>query len=359
MSTIRVLYDGWPLAYAPNRAAALHLETILSVLPPEVGAVVALPAAAPVWQPGEFETLTAPEQNTAKGQRRWQQRVLPRIAQEQGAALLHTTAARAPLMSGASVVVSPSGYGDEDRQGEGVSARLGFALGQGGLARAEAVLWPEDLPDPDWPANLHRLPPLVHPAFTPGLPDELPDIPELRDLDSFVLYHGPDGVEALARTLQSWSWAAGAIGSFYPLLMAGMDGQAQALAKTMLEKYEVSGSVQILPPLPVETLARLYRAALALLHPAEASPWGGAMRHAIACGRPVVSFETPRIDALAGPAAFLVTENTPKLFGSGVIAMSVKEEVAIGLEQAAKQRAAPWRSSEYAERLLSVYRDVL
>ena len=47
MSDPIVLYDGWPLVFAPNNPAALHLLAVLAQHPPGFAAHLALPDAAP------------------------------------------------------------------------------------------------------------------------------------------------------------------------------------------------------------------------------------------------------------------------------------------------------------------------
>jgi hypothetical protein len=42
--------------------------------------------------------------------------------------------------------------------------------------------------------------------------------------DGYVLYHKQGGGTALRRLFDIWSWAAGSIGDYYPLVLLGLDG---------------------------------------------------------------------------------------------------------------------------------------
>jgi hypothetical protein len=106
MSSIKVLYDGWPLIDQPNSPAALHLLAILARLPEAVQPVVALPDTPPAWL-GQTPVHVQRIANTPYARLRWEQRVLPRLARQIGAALLHLTSTRVPLLDPAISVVSP------------------------------------------------------------------------------------------------------------------------------------------------------------------------------------------------------------------------------------------------------------
>ena len=54
---LRVLYDGWSLAFAPNSPQALHLLALLAHLPPEVQPRVTVPVVDLVYEDGTRERL--------------------------------------------------------------------------------------------------------------------------------------------------------------------------------------------------------------------------------------------------------------------------------------------------------------
>ena len=217
------------------------------------------------------------------------------------------------------------------------------ALSQGGLSRAR-VLWPEDLlPVPSF-GRLERLPPAVHPAFHPHAADAGAHELAVLDLpETCVLYHGPGGLAALKHLLDAWSWAAGAIGDYYPLLAVGLEAPARSRLLELAESFGLADSVRALPALPPAALANLYCRAAAVFHPAPPSPWSGPLRLGLACARPVVARETLLADALTGPAAYLVAgASDSRTLGAALITVVVEESVAGRLEAAARQRVANW-----------------
>ena len=86
------------------------------------------------------------------------------------------------------------------------------------------------------------------------------------------------------------------------MLFVGLDAKRRARVERLLIEYSLEKTVQTLPSLLPEDLARLYRSCTALFHPAGLSPWGGAGHHALACARPIVGLENVQMDAVVGPA---------------------------------------------------------
>ena len=73
MDKVRILYDGWPIVRRPYSPAALHLRALLAYLPPQVEAIVALPAPLS----GALEHARAhthPTSNTGYAHLKWEQR---------------------------------------------------------------------------------------------------------------------------------------------------------------------------------------------------------------------------------------------------------------------------------------------
>jgi glycosyltransferase involved in cell wall biosynthesis len=180
------------------------------------------------------------------------------------------------------------------------------------------------------------------------------DLPE-----SFVLYQGPPGDRWLLRLLEAWRWAAGAVGQDYPLFIPGLDPSSRGRLIDLLEDFDLGETVLAPADFPVEAVPLLYQRCAALFHPAPLSPWGGPVRHALACGRPVVAAESPLADAIVGPAAYLVPPDDPRTLGAALITVIVEEEVAEKLKGAALDRAAAWRDLEFGARLAAAYETIL
>jgi glycosyltransferase involved in cell wall biosynthesis len=189
-------------------------------------------------------------------------------------------------------------------------------------------------------------------------------LPALELPETYILYHGPHTSGALRRLLDAWSWAAGSIGEYYPLLLIGLDEAGQRRLFALADELRLSQTIRALPGLPVEAIARLYQGCSALFHPAPVSPWGSAIRAALVCAKPVVALETTLANAVVGPAAYLVQAGEPeraasRALGAALITVIVEEEVSENLSTAARQRAAAWQSSNFGRDLLAAYQSLL
>lgn len=368
---MKILYDGWSLVNQPNSPAALHLLTLLAAHPADFAAWVGLPGEPFHTLPASVETLQQPTPDTDWGRLRWQQRLLPALAARVGAGSVHLAGSSPALFGSTGAWVSPAGFANDDLPTPG--PRLGFAgrlqkaFSQGGLARATALLWPDDLPVSQAEAPVYQLPPVVHPVFQaaklpPGLARTAAgaELQALNLPETYLLYHGPDDEPGLRRLLDAWSWAAGSIGAYYPLMLVGLDRPAQDRLAALLAEYQLTGTARPLPPLPLPALAAIYLGCSALIHLAQVSPWGDPARLALACGKPVVGLESERAAALIGPAGFLIPTHQPypaicRALGAALITVAVEESLAEALSQAAQARAAPWQFDSFAHRLRECY----
>jgi glycosyltransferase involved in cell wall biosynthesis len=389
MSALTILYDGWPIARQPASPAALHLLALLSQLPPQVQPLVAMPEPAPAWFGGAPICLQAAG-NGPRARLLWEQFQLPRLASLLGARLLHFCGTAAPLFGPAISLVSPAGYrsitGGRTPPPSGLWARLRAACAQGGLARARALLWPADLPDPATraPAPRLRLPALVHPAFFPaaqpfpyhhgnthGPPLGLSGLvsearrhpgytPTPQNLpEHYILYHGPGSPEHLEVLLRAWSWASAPLAEQCPLVLVGLNASTRAWLHARQAELRLEGILHALPDPVPELLPHLYRTSAALFHPAPISPWGGAVRHALAAEVPVVACDSALADALVGPAGYLAPSSEPRALGAALVTVIIEEKVAAQLRAAAHQRAANWQQAGFGTALLEAYHQVL
>jgi glycosyltransferase involved in cell wall biosynthesis len=160
--------------------------------------------------------------------------------------------------------------------------------------------------------------------------------------------------------LEAWSWAANAIGAYYPLLLIGLPEARRPELEALSTEYQLGETVRLMPPLALESLAALYAGCSALFHPAALTAWADPMRLALACGKPVVGLESLHADALVGPAAYLVPQKseasmTSRLLGAGLISVIVEESVGQTLSQAARKRASDWDIAGYTQALGDAY----
>lgn len=353
--------------------------TILAYLPEEVSPIMALPGTPPEWM-DEIQVELHPTPDNQYGRLRWEQVTLPAIARRAEVGLLHLTMPNPPLLGKVPTVLSPSGFGleaddwisdDRGRREAGdFLPRLRGSLARGGAARLKGIFWPADLPEPDLPNDLFRLPPILPPRFTPENHQNTGERNSIRVLDaqefehldlpeSYILYHGPLEMPYLGSLIQAWKWAAGPISDSYPLLLLGKDAEAMQLLKPLAQEFDLWGSFDILTEVSTGMLPYIYWRSAAVIHPAPVSPWSGPVRLALACGKPLVAYETPLIDAIVGPAAYLVPPGDTRALGAGLVTIIVEELVAERLSQAARQRSADWRNARFSRDLLDGYRKFL
>lgn len=367
--THRVLYDGWALTRQPNGHAALHLLTMLELHPPDFQALVALPAPPMHPLPETVEILQQPMADTPTNRLRWEQHILPRMAVERCAHLLHQTAGSPPLWSKVPCLVSPAAFSQHGlfEESRGLRStwveRLRQAAGWGGLARNATLLWPEDLPPIELDSPTRMLPGVVHPLFQPaedgagGAQERFRSLTGKALPETYILYYGPAGEADFERLFSAWSWAAGPIGEYYPLVLAGSAGHSAVI---LTEKNSLAGSVRLLPELPVAALAALYQGSSLLFHPAEVPAWGDPVRMALACGKPVVALDTPRCAALVGPAAYLAPyDDSGRALGAALLSVVVEESLSASLGEAALRRTANVDSRLYTAALENIYRAMI
>jgi glycosyltransferase involved in cell wall biosynthesis len=358
---IKVLYDGWSLVRGPNSPEGLHLLCLLQPRHPQVQAYVALPDQPPSWLPAGVETRLHPIPDTPRLRLAWEQRSLPRMAGALGADLLHLTALHPPLLGSVPCVVSPADYPHKIPV-SGFFPRLREALASGGISRLRGLLWPSDLgsvPPPVGEAPAYHLP--LVPCFKKGFASDQDNsaLEALQLPDTYILYHGPGDKGSLQRLLDAWSWAAGAIGEYYPLLVLGLDQAARQRLQALLRDSELKETIRALPVVDPADVHRLYQGCSAVFHPAHMSPWGAAGWLSLLYGKPLVAAEDTLIDALAGPAAYLLPEWDTRGLGAALITVIVEQQVAEELSQAGRQRAATWDPRSFQEVLFEAYQAVL
>jgi glycosyltransferase involved in cell wall biosynthesis len=367
---MKILYDGWSLVHQPNSPAALHLLTLLAAHPADFPAWVGLPGEAFHPLPQGIESLRQPAANSDWGRLNWEQRLLPAQAGRIEASLVHLVGSGPALFGSRRALVSPAGFAESELSGArrrpGFAARLSESLSAGSQARVDARLWPADLPPSQANRPVHLLPPAVHPYFHPA--SEVPGVKSVdgRELDAldlpetYLLAHGPGDEPALRRLLDAWSWAAGSIGAYYPLVMAGLGRAGQDRLAALLAEYQLTGTAFPLPPLSLPALAAVYQRCSALFHPAPPSPWGDPIRLALACGKPVVALEDERSAVLVGPAGYLIPggDDYPALcraLGAALITVVVEAGLAEALAEAAQRRAAAWQWGSFVDGLRECY----
>ncbi len=352
---IRVLYDGWPLVRQPNSPGGLHLITLLQQQHAEVRAVVALPEQPPAWLPEGVVAQVLPTANSLRARLGWEQRSLPRLAADNQADLLHLTTSHPPIFGARRSVLSPAEFPAQPGEHRtGFDDRLRTAVSSGGMSRLRGLFWPSDLAaqsPQDMSAPIFYLPP--EPSLH-GSPDAHLDLPE-----TYLLYQGPADYASLRRLLDAWSWAAGSIGDYYPLLLLGLDAVERQHLEQLLPSYNLGGTLRTLPAMLPSDIPALFQGCTAVFHPAPLAIWGGSVRLALRYGKPLVAADGPLADALLGRAAYLAPQDDLRALGAGIITVVVEENMAGELAQAGRERAATWEQSSFKESLYAAYQAVM
>jgi glycosyltransferase involved in cell wall biosynthesis len=349
---MRLLLDGWPLSYEPGSPAALHMAAVIATLPASIQPLLVLPGPDPGIEdlPASLEILVQETEETAWGLLVWQQVTLPRLANQAKAGLVLTAKPGASLLGPVPTLSSPSGWGlgGFDRSSglrgkRGIGFRLQESFGMGGLNRALAVLWPEDLPAQKGSISLVRIPPLVHPLFQSSRPSPAIEFWSGVNLpETYILYHGPLDQTSVVRLMEVWSWAASSIAAYYPLVIYGCQEPERKIVLEIARRLQCEDNLLLLPPANPVQLAALYYGCSALVNPGSVSPWGDPMRHALACAKPVVAAVNPMSDALVGRAGYLVPAKDLRALGAALITVIVEDELAERLSTEAQQRARSW-----------------
>ncbi len=348
-SRLRVLYDGWPLAFEPVSPSALHLLEILDSLPAGIDAWLALPRE--IQNPLQANIHPLIETPVARfGGRRmvWEQATLPGLIRKSQADLLHTTTTHAPLVSPVPCLVSPAeGLTGPTSTGR-LADRLRDAFGRGGMRNA-LLLWPEDLPRPDFPGPWMSLPMQVHRAFCTEQ-DSQPGLP-----DSYVLVPSPLPDSAIPLLVAAWRWAATGLNEAVALMTCGLSPRGLQDLHERCQAAGIANPVEVADAQGVEARAALFQQSTAVLLVGPVLPWGDAFSQALASGCPLAAEETGWSDARVGPAGYLVPPGDPRALGAALLTLLVEEPVAESLRQAAHQRAAAWRRDAFTAGLAEVY----
>ena len=341
---IHLLFDGWPVIYAPASPASLHLQSLFDYLPPQVQAWLAAPA--PIQLGDQISACVVPTADTPSNRLLWEQKRLPEVAVELQVALIHHTNAVSALFGRVRQIASPCEVSSIQHEPVGWAERLRSSLAAGGRTLLSGVVWPEDLPVPDHTEQIYRLAGFVPPAFFVG--GAVVD-------DPYVLYHGPTDRAALGRLIAGWSWASPGLGPDVPLQVVGYTPVDVARLYAEMPE-EMRPTVHVDSPRTVEEIASLYRRAAVVYQPFNSPAWCSPLQLALACGRPVVTWDTPRNAILAGPAAFLVAPEDVRHQGAAILSVIVEEDLAARLSQAAQRQSSVWNGQSTMEDLLAIYR---
>lgn len=146
----------------------------------------------------------------------------------------------------------------------------------------------------------------------------------------------------------------------HPLLLAllgpGSDDPALPAVHEGAAELGITESLRVLPPLPLEHLARLLTAARVFAVSSLAEGYGLPALEAMACGTPVVSTTGGALGEVLGDAALLVPPGDRKGFATALERAVHDESVRARLIAAGRARAAAHTWQRTAEATVAAYR---
>jgi glycosyltransferase involved in cell wall biosynthesis len=144
------------------------------------------------------------------------------------------------------------------------------------------------------------------------------------------------------------------------LVRAGGDFTSEQLS--IIEQLGVSDSIVVLPKLSRETLAAVYRRAALVLQPSEREGFGLPVVEALACGAPVVASDLSVLREVGGEAAVYRPVADVLAWSEAVITLlHERRDDTRGWEArrvAGLEQAAQFTWSEYASKMVALYRDL-
>jgi glycosyltransferase involved in cell wall biosynthesis len=205
----------------------------------------------------------------------------------------------------------------------------------------------------------------VHPSCSPDadaaadaeavrlLGDYRPETVELLHVGSTI---ARKRIDVLLRVFAS-------VGKEFPgarLVRAGGDFTAEQLK--LVEQLGLSQSITVLPKLSREVLAAVYRRAALVLQPSSREGFGLPVVEALACGAPVVASELDVLREVGGEAAIYRPVADVSAWSEAVIALLSERRDEPQLwktrRDAGLKQAARFTWSEYANKMVALYRDL-
>jgi glycosyltransferase involved in cell wall biosynthesis len=361
---MRIVINGWFATHDAHTGSGQYLRALLEWLPriaPEHEYHLVVPQAGP-------DTPSAPEaggyrvhpvrcgaSNLAKV--RFEQWQFPRACRALRAELAHVPYWAPPLVSPTPVVVTihdliplllPEYRG-------GLAIRLYTALVSAATFGAALVLTDSEASARDLRQHL-RLPAekvrtitlAADPAYSPKGDWRVDDpIREKYGLqEGYVFYCGGfDRRKNVRALLSAWTWAGGAVGQSYPLVIAGKlptpDGTLFDNLPALARELEIADTVKFIGPVDEADKPALYRGATVFAFPSRYEGFGLPPLEAMACGVPVVTSNGGSLPEVVGTAGYLLPPDDTRNFGAAIITIIVEPQVhddlrARGLAQAQK-----------------------
>jgi glycosyltransferase involved in cell wall biosynthesis len=141
-----------------------------------------------------------------------------------------------------------------------------------------------------------------------------------------------------------------------PLVVAGPDGWRAEEVKQRATDLAVADRVRFLGHVPDDDLERLYRHAVALVHPSVAEGFGIPCLEALGFGTPVVAADIPSVRELGDGCIELVTPDDPEALAAGLQRVLTDDAHAAQLVALGRDRASTYTWARMSEIIVGAYR---
>ena len=185
------------------------------------------------------------------------------------------------------------------------------------------------------------------------------DLPE-----DYVLYLGGfDARKNIEAALQTYTWAQGALGDSFPLVIAGnLPDRHDAFfhdPRVIAKQIEVENVVRFIGPVAEDDKVALYQQARAFLYPSIYEGFGLPALEALACGVPVVGSNASSIPEIVGDAGMLVDPHDARAMAGALIAVCTEDALHDELSERSLTQAAKFSWEKCARETVAAYEDVV
>jgi glycosyltransferase involved in cell wall biosynthesis len=304
----------------------------------------------------------------------FEQRDFPRACAEVGADLAHVPYWGAPLRSAVPLIVTVHDittlHVPEYRAG--FKARLYNALVSASARGASHIITDSFSSKLDIMDYLHIPEPDITAIYLAASPDYTPTENSLVDMavlrkydlpDFYILYLGGYEIHKNVLTLlHAYTYVAKALGTDYPLVLAGRK-PAQVTDtfpdyEGYIERLGLTSYVRWIGFVDEEDKPVLYRNAETFVFPSRYEGFGLPPLEAMACGTAVVTSNSSSLPEVIGDAGFAVHPDAAREMAGAIIATVVQENLAAELRQKGLQQAAKFSWEKTATETLLVYDQV-
>jgi glycosyltransferase involved in cell wall biosynthesis len=357
-----------------TRQLIYHLNRLVSdldltlIFPQEAG------QPPPENVPPSVKVKIVPLRPGHMGKVMFEQRDFPRACAEVGADLVHVPYWGAPLRSAVPLIVTVHDittlHVPEYRAG--FKARLYNALVSASARGASHIITDSFSSKLDIMDYLHIPEPDITAIYLAASPDYTPTENSLVDMavlrkydlpDLYILYLGGYEIHKNVLTLlHAYTYVAKALGTDYPLVLAG---RKPTQVTDTFPDYE--GYIERLGLTPyvrwigfVDEVDKpvLYRNAETFVFPSRYEGFGLPPLEAMACGTAVVTSNSSSLPEVIGDAGFAVHPDAAREMAGAIIATVVQENLAAELRQKGLQQAAKFSWEKTATETLLVYDQV-